>query len=158
MNKEEIIELLREKKTKEAKLNLKEIEMKKILIELENLNKEDYVINMTPVYVEGGKTNFVQSKVENTIIKKEEAKEKLETRIKTIENEIKILKLDVDEINIRLEVLNYIEKEVLMQFYVNDKTLEDIGNFTYYEIRQQTRGPRTIKRIIEKALNKLQEI
>ena len=158
MSKDELIELLREFKKKEAQLRLKEIERKKKELALEQLVKQEYEVNITPTYTEGSKSNEIKSKIEKVIVNKEEKRNQLEEEIKELDKEINLLQLEVEEINVRLGMLNYIEKEILTDYYVNENKLEDIGNFTYYRIRQQTRGVKAIKRIIEKALKKMIEI
>lgn len=157
MNRDEIIDLLKKSKTKEAKLRLKEIEKQKKEIQLNELKKE-YKINITPVFSEGGKGNAVNSKVESAVVNKYSDIEELEKEIKELKKEIEILSLEVEETNVRLGTLSYMEKEILTDYFVNGMSYEDIGNFTYYKIRQQTRGVKAIKRIIDRALDKLLEI
>ena len=157
MKKEEIIELLKDLKNREANLKLKEIEKKKKEIELNKI-KEEYNINITPVYMHGGKANKISSKVENTVINKCTDIEILEKELKEIEENIEILKLELEEINVRLTSLTYIEKEILIDRFVNEMSYDDIGNITYYRIKQQTREYKAIKRIIDNALSKLQKI
>lgn len=158
MNKDEMIEMLKQFKTKEAQLKLKEIDFKKKTIELNKIMEEEYSINITPKYTEGSKSNEISSKVENAVIRKSAKIIELEEELKKLQEEIDVLKLDVEEINVRLGTLSYIEKEVLTDYYVNENKLEDIGNFTYYRLRQQTRSAKTIKRLIENAVNKLAKI
>lgn len=158
MNSNEMIEILKMFKTKEAQLKLKEIDLKKKTIELNKLLEEEYNINITPQYTEGSKGTEINSKVENAVVKKNTKITELEEEIKKLQEEIDILKLDVEEINVRLGTLSYIEKEILTDYYVNETKLEDIGNFTYYRLRQQTRSAKTIKRLIENAVNKLAKI
>ena len=158
MNKDEIISLLKQSKEKEAQLEMRKIEKRKKEIQLEYLKQEEYKINITPAYTEGMKSNIISSKVEKLVINKDSEIERLEKEIKEIEKEIELLELDVKINNIVLGTLTYLEKEILIDYYVNEMSLTDIGNLTYYRIRQQTRGEKTIKRMIERAFYKLEKI
>lgn len=158
MSKDELIDLLKEFKKKEAQLKLKEIERKKKELLLTELEEQEHEINITSTYTEGSKSNEIKSKVESTVVNRDEEINELKDEIKELDKEIDLLKLEVEEINVRLGMLNYIEKEILTDYYVNESKLEDIGNFTYYRLRQQTRGVKAIKRIIEKALKKMVEV
>lgn len=153
-----MIEMLKQFKTKDAQLKLKEIDYKKKTIKLNKIKEEEYSINITPKYVEGSKSNEINSKVENAVMKKNTKIIELEEELKKLQEEIDILKLDVEEINVRLGTLSYLEKEILIDYYVNESKPEDIGDFTYYRIRHQTRSAKTIKRLIENAVNKLARI
>jgi hypothetical protein len=158
MNKEDIIELLKEHKQKEAQLKLKENAKKRKELNLQELKEIGYNPKITPTYSEGGKSNLVNSKVEQDVINLDEKISSLKKEIKELEKEIEILRLDVDEINIRLGALTYLEKELLTDYYINKMSLEDIGNITYYRVKHQTRSESTVKRKIETIIEKMSKI
>ena len=47
------------------------------------------------------------------------------------------------------------EREILIAYYIDGRTAEDIGNNLYFQLFNQTRSNRHIQRIIEKATNKM---
>lgn len=61
----------------------------------------------------------------------------------------------VDLIDDRLECLKYKEKELLIAYYVDGRSYDDIGNNLYFKLFNQTRNWETIKKIIERALDKM---
>lgn len=158
MNKNDIIELLKNYKERQAKLDLKRNEKRRKEIQLEKLKEKDFEINIVPNYSEGGKGNGTSSKTENAVVRKDSDIKSLEKELKELEREIELLELDVKDIDIRLGMLTYLEKEILVDYLINEMTYEEIGNLTYYKLRQQTRGEKAIKRIIEKAFSKLEKI
>lgn len=157
MNKEETKEMLKKYKEKQAKLDLKQNIKKRKIRELIKIEK-DIKINITPKYIEGSKSNKVESNVENTVVNKDEKVEELKKEIQELDDEIEELKLDIEEVNIRLGYLNYLEKEIITAYYVDELSPEYIGNHTYYEIKHQTRGEEAIKKIINRILRKLENL
>ena len=158
MNKEEIIELLKEYKNKQGKLELKKLEKRKKELQLKYKREEEIKTSLTQSYAEGGKTNQVSSKVENSVIKKSEEIETLEKEIEELNKDIEQLEIDVEEVNIRLGSLTYLEKEIITAYYIDGFSAEYIGNNTYYKIKHQTRSERTILRIIENILKKIEKL
>lgn len=49
----------------------------------------------------------------------------------------------------------YKEREILIAYYIDGRTAEDIGNNLYFRLFNQTRSNRHIQRIIENATNKM---
>ena len=90
-------------------------------------------------------------KIEENETKKEVAKEKIEE----LEADVRKLREKVDLIDDRLESLKYKEREILMAYYIDGRTAEDIGNNLYFRLFNQTRSNRHIQRIIEKATEKM---
>lgn len=154
MNKEELIDLLKEYKKNQAKKDLRILEKKRLLKAIGKID-DDYEVSITPIYQEGSKGNQVTSKVENKVVKKDEKVEDIEKRIKDLDEEIEDLDYKLKQIDIRLGSLKRIEKEVITAFYVDEMDPYDIGNDTYYRIKHQTRSEKTIKRMIEKITEKL---
>ena len=87
-------------------------------------------------------------------INEKEKKEAVE-RIKELIKEIEELKNKVTETSIRLSALKYKEKQILFAFYVEGRSYEDIGNNLHFKLFNQTRDTEAIKKIVEKATNKM---
>lgn len=158
MNKNEIIESLKTHKERQAKLDLRKNEKRRKEIKLARLKEEEYKINITPIYEEARRGNAINSKVENAVVKKDDNIEVLEKEIIELGREIELLEIDVNDINIRLGALTYLEKEILTDYLINKMNCTEIGNITYYKIKQQTRSEKTIREIIKRALEKLEKI
>ena len=158
MNKEETIELLKAYKERQAKLDLKKNAKRKKEIQLEILKEEEYKVNITPGYSEGVRANNINSRVENAVVKRNSNIEILENEIKELTRDIELLEIDVREIDIRLGMLTYLEKEILIDNLINEMTYTEIGNITYYRVKHQTRAEKAIQRIVKRALDKLEKI
>ena len=72
-----------------------------------------------------------------------------------VEDEIKDINSKLEEVEIRLEALKRKEREILIDYYVEGNTLEQIGNITYYKLFGQTRSDKAVQKIIERATNKM---
>ena len=153
MNKDELIELLRTHKQTSAKrdLNLNDIgKIKRDIKKIEN----DYSTNITPTYQEGSKSNEMSSKVESAVIRKDTRIIEKEEIIRKLEEENEDLNYILNQVNIRLGSLTYIEKTVLTSRYIDEMEYDYIGNKVFYEIKHQTRGEDAIKKICKKSTEK----
>ena len=141
MSKEELIELLRDYKENKAKLNIKLKELKNNRIKLKEIDVE------TSITSSFGINQDIHSKnqISNKVLKK----------IEELEADIRKLREKVDLIDDRLECLKYKEKELLIAYYVDGRSYDDIGNNLYFKLFNQTRNWETIKKIIERALDKM---
>ena len=72
-----------------------------------------------------------------------------------MEEETKDLDYELNQVNIRLGALTYVEKTVLEARYIDEMEYDDIGNKVFYDIKHQTRSGDTIKKICKKALSKM---
>ena len=156
MSKDELITLLKEYKENKAKLNIRLKELKTARIKLKNCNST--YTNMTSNYginQDIHSKNQISNKVLNRIEKNETKREELEEEIKNLEAEVRKLRDKVDAVNDRLEGLKYKEKELLVAYYVDGRTAEEIGNNLYLQLFNQTRSDRHIQRIIDKAIQKM---
>lgn len=156
MNKEELILLLKEYKENKARLNIKLKELKIARIKLKSC--DDVETNMTASY---GINQDIHSKnqISNTVLKKveenETRREQLREEIKELEESVKDLREKVEAVEDRLECLKYREKELLIAYYIDGRTAEDIGNKLYFQLFNQTRSPRRIQMIIDEATEKM---
>lgn len=155
MSKEELIELLRDYKENKAKLNIKLKELKNNRIKLKEIDVETSITSSfginQDIHSKNQISNKVLKKIEENETKKEVAKEKIEE----LEADVRKLREKVDLIDDRLESLKYKEREILVAYYIDGRTAEDIGNNLYFRLFNQTRSDRHIQRIIEKATEKM---
>lgn len=155
MSKEELIELLRDYKENKAKLNIKLKELKSNRIKLKKIDVETSITSSfginQDIHSKNQISNKVLKKIEENETKKEVAKEKIEE----LEADVRKLREKVDLIDDRLESLKYKEREILVAYYIDGRTAEDIGNNLYFRLFNQTRSNRHIQRIIEKATEKM---
>lgn len=157
MSKEEIIDLLKTYKEKEARKSLR-IQDKQSLQRRRAKIEVDYETNMTSIYQEGGKGNQTTSKVENKILMKKEKIEEITKQIKEINEEIVELDYELAQVNIRLGSLNELENKIITAYYIDNQDYNYIGNVIYYEVKHQTRSEETIKRMVAQILNKLTKL
>ncbi len=154
MSKEELIKLLKKHKQTTAKKGLNLNDIDKLKRDIEKI-KRDYSTSTTQTYQEGSRSNEVTSKVENAVVRKDEKIIEKEEEIKRLEEEIIDLDYELNQVNIRLGALTYIEKTVLEARYIDEMEYDDIGNKVFYDIKHQTRSEDTIKKICKKALSKM---
>lgn len=155
MNKEELINLLKNYKENNAKLNIKLKELKTARI---NLKCDDFETSTTSnlgINQDIHSKNKISNKVLDKIEKNDERREVTKQKISDLEAEVRELREKVDTVKDRLDGLKYKEREILMAYYIDGRTAEDIGNNLYFRLFNQTRSNRHIQRIIENATNKM---
>ena len=156
MNREDFIKLLKDYKENKAKLNIKLKELKTARIKLKTYN--DVETSLTPSYginQDIHSQNQISNKVLSKVEENETIKEELLIKIGKLENEVKELRGKVEAVDDRLEGLKYKEKQLLIAYYIDGRSYEEIGNQLYFHLFNQTRSWETIKKIIEKATNKM---
>ena len=156
MNREDLIMLLKEYKENKAKLNIRLKELKMNRIQLKAYEEID--ISITPSYGQNSdihSKNKISNKILDSVEKNETKKEHLIEKISKLEEIVKELRNKVEAVEDRLEGLKYKERELLVAYYIDGRTAEDIGNRLYFELFNQTRSDRHIQRIIEKATEKM---
>lgn len=163
MNKSELIELLKDYKQNIAKLKLRKREKEKCEIRLILYKRlESGTTANLGVNCDIHSKNQISNKTEKTVIdmieiNEKEKKEAVE-RIKELIKEIEELENKVTETSIRLSALKYKEKQILFAFYVEGRSYEDIGNNLHFKLFNQTRDTEAIKKIVEKATNKMLDL
>lgn len=156
MNKEDLINLLKEYKENKARLNIKLKELKNARIKLKFC--DDVETNMTSSY---GINQDIHSKnqISNKVLKKvednETRRENIQKNIKGLEEEVRTIREKVDAVEDRLIGLKYKERELLVAYYIDGRTAENISRTLYYEMYQRTCTPRYVQKIIEKATSKM---
>ena len=93
----------------------------------------------------------VSRKVEENDIKRIELKNKIEE----LEEEVRELREKVEAVEDRLIGLKYKERELLVAYYIDGRTAENISRTLYYDMYQRTCTPRYIQKIIDKATQKM---
>ena len=159
MTKKELIELLKEYKQNKAKLNIKLKELKSARIKLKAC--EDIETSTTTTYGQNQdihSKNKISDKVLSKIEQNDARRLELEKEIENLENTVKELRNKVEVVEDRLESLKYKEREILIAYYVEGKTAETIGEHDYEEISGRKCTGRYIRKIVEKATEKMIKI
>ena len=156
MTKEELIQLLKEYKQNKAKLNIKLKELKSTRIKLKAC--DDIDTNTTTAYGENQdihSKNKISNKVLSKIEENDTKRLELEEEIESLEEIVKELRGKVESVEDRLIGLKYKERELLVAYYIDGRTAENISRTLYYDMYQRNCTPRYIQKIIEKATNKM---
>ena len=160
MTKENLIRDLKEYKENIARLKLRRREKKKYERRLKQYRSiETSVTGCVGQNSDIHSKNQISNKVEKAALETIEINEneirEAKERIKELTKEIEDLEDKVQETSIRLSALKYKEKEILYAFYVEGRSYEDIGNNLHFRLFNQTRDTEAIKKIVEKATNKM---
>lgn len=159
MSKEELINLLKSYKKNKAKLTIKLKELKNKRIKLKYCQKtETSITSSFGINQDIHSKNKIGNKVLDRIEKNDEIKRNTEEEIKELEEEVRTLRENVEAVEDRLEGLKYKEREILVAYYIDGRTYEDIGENLHYKLFQQKRNWETIKKIVEKATKKMIEL
>lgn len=159
MNKSDLIGLLKTYKENKAKLNIKLKELKVARIKLKSLEETETSLTTTyGVNQDIHSKNQISNKVLNKIEEKESKTEQLEEEIRQLEKLVRELREKVEAVKDRLEGLKYKERELLIAYYIDGRTAENISRTLYYDMYQRTCTPRYVQKIIEKATQKMTNI
>lgn len=158
MTKDQLILLLKNYKENRAKLKLKLREKESILRKLESLKNVSLSVTSYENNSDIHSKNIITDKVGNKASNNLDTELDLKSELDKVENEIKELNSKLEEVDIRLEALKYKEREVLVAYYIDGCTYEDIGNRVYYKLFNQTRSTRNIQDIVDKATQKILKI
>ena len=156
MNKSELIELLKNYKENKAKLNikLKEIKTKRLQLkgceEVESSFTRGYGINQD-IHSKNQISNKVLTKIEQNDTRRNNIKNEIES----LEEEIRKLRESVEAVEDRLIGLKYKERELLVAYYIDGRTAENISRTLYYDMYKRTFTKIYIKKIIDKATQKM---
>jgi len=156
MNKDELIVLLKEYKENKAKLiiKLKELKTKRIQLkaceEIETSLTSSYGVNQ-----DIHSKNKISDKVLKRIEENDHKRQEFESEIKKLENIVKELRYKTETVEDRMKALKYKERKIFEAYYIEGRSYEEIGTQLYFELFKQTRNWETIKKITEKALNKI---
>ena len=158
MTREDLIVLLKEYKENKARLNIKLKELKNSRIKLKYVDSDT---NMTSSYGDNQdihSKNQISDKVSRKVEENDTKRIELEKRIEILEEEVRKLREKVDAVEDRLIGLKYKERELLVAYYIDGRTAENISRTLYYDMYQRTCTPRYIQKIIDKATQKMVNI
>ncbi len=158
MTKEQLILLLKNYKENKAKLKLKLREKESILRKIESLKNVSLSVTSYEENSNIHSKNIITDKVGNKVSDNLDTELDLKAELERVENDIKELNTKLEEVDIRLEALKYKEKEILVAYYVEGHTYEDIGENVYYKLFNQKRSTRNIQDIVDKATQKILKI
>lgn len=156
MTKSELIELLKSYKENKAKLNIRLKELKSARIKLKSLEDIDFSLSVSyGLNQDIHSKNKISDKVGKQVEQNDTKRIELQKEIEDLEKTVRELREKVEAVDDRLEGLRYKERELLYAYYIEGRTYEDIGNNLYFKLFNQTRDKDTIKKIIEKATQKM---
>lgn len=160
MTKESLIKDLKEYKENIARLKLRRRDKRMYERRIKQYSSiETSVTGCVGLNSDIHSKNQISNKVERAVLDAIEINEReikeAEEKIKELTREIEFLEDKVQETSIRLSALKYKEKEILYAFYVEGRSYEDIGNNLHFKLFNQTRDTEAIKKIVEKATNKM---
>lgn len=155
MTREDLIVLLKEYKENKARLNIKLKELKTSRIKLKYVDSDT---NMTSSYGDNQdihSKNQISDKVSRKVEENDIKRIELEKKIEELEEEVRELRDKVEAVEDRLIGLKYKERELLVAYYIDGRTAENISRTLYYDMYQRTCTPRYIQKIIDKATQKM---
>lgn len=158
MTREDLIILLKEYKENKARLNIKLKELKTLRIKLKYVDSDT---NLTSSYGDNQdihSKNQISDKVSRKVEENDTKRIELEKKIEDLEEEVRKLRGKVDAVEDRLIGLKYKERELLVAYYIDGRTAENISRTLYYDMYQRTCTPRYIQKIIDKATQKMVNI
>lgn len=156
MNKSELIELLKSYKENKAKLNIKLKDLKSARIKLKYINNTE--TSMTTMYGTNQdihSKNQISDKVSRKVEENDTKRIELEERIEKLEEEVRQLREKVEAVEDRLVGLKYKEREILVAYYIDGRTAQNIGDKLYFQMYNRTCSARYIQKIIDKATQKM---
>lgn len=155
MTKEQLVVLLKRYKENKAKLKLKLKEKERVIRKIEQVKEVSISAVRTEINNDIHSKNSISDKVGNNAADNIDKENEYREELDVIEAEIIELNESIEEIDIRLDALKYKEKQILIAYYIDGCTYEDIGNRIYWELFKQTRSSRHIQRMIEKSTEKI---
>ena len=156
MIKDDLIMLFKNYNENKSKLELRKRE--KRMIEARLNAEEDIetsISSATGINSDIRSKNIISDKVGNAVIKSMSKREEDEKRLKELNQEIIKLQDKVEEIEIRLRGLKYKEREILIAYYAEGRTAEDIAYNLYFRLFNRTCSKRYIEKIIQKSTEKI---
>lgn len=155
MTRENLKALLKEYKENKARLNIKLKELKTARIKLKYIDSDT---NLTSSYGDNQdihSKNQISDKVSKKVEENDIKRIELESKIEELEKKVKELREKVEAVEDRLVGLKYKERELLIAYYIDGRTAENISRTLYYDMYQRTCTPRYIQKIIDKATQKM---
>ena len=159
MNREDLIYLFDKNKEDISKYEKNKKRIREINIIIEKI-KKDTNTKTTTSYKEvpSGKTNTISNTIEDCVESKDEKIKELEEEKTELEAENIILKSRIEDVEILLKALKFKERTIIVEHYIEGNTYEDIGNRIYWKLFEQKRDGETIRKIADKAIEKMLKI
>ena len=159
MKREQLIELFDKNKEDLSKYEKNKKTIREINKMIDKLKKNtDTKITTTYKEISSGATNSISNTIQDCIEKKEERIKELEEEKAQLEAENTTIKSRIDDVEIFLKALKFKEKTIIVEHYIEGNSYEDIGNRVYWNLFKQTRDSQTIKRIADKAIEKMTKL
>lgn len=158
MTREELVILLKEYKENKARLNIKLKELKTSRAKLKYIDSDTNVTSSYGNNQDIHSKNQISDKVSRKVEENDTKRIELEKRIEILEEEVRKLREKVDAVEDRLIGLKYKERELLVAYYIDGRTAENISRTLYYDMYQRNCTPRYIQKIIDKATQKMVNI
>ena len=156
MTRDDLILLFKDYNENKSKLELRQREKRMIEKRLEGEREiETSITNSYGLNNDIRSKNSTSDKVCNAVIKDITKNEEDKKRLKDLEEEIIKLKDKVEEVEIRLRGLKYKEREILIAYYAEGRTAEDIAYNLYFRLFNRTCSKRYIEKIIQKSTEKI---
>lgn len=153
MDKEQMIEHLRNYKTYKYQIHNLEKEIKKLNAIIFDFNIR--LTNQMGINADIHSKNKTSDKVSEAVIELEKKREKNQLQVNQLMMEKQKLTEYVDEVDSFLKALYDIERVAVENFFVNHRTKFDIGENIFLKEFGVPKSEKTITNIINKAFNKL---
>ena len=159
MNRENLITLFDKNKEDISKYEKNKKRIRDINIIIEKIKKNtDTKVTATYKETPSGNTNVISNKIEDCLERKEERIKELEEEKIKLEAENIIIKSRIEDVEILLKALKFKEKTIIVEHYIEGNSYDDIGNRVYWNLFKQTRGGEAIKKIADRAIEKMLKI
>ena len=156
MKREQLIELFDKNKEDLSKYEKNKKTIREINKMIDKLKKNtDTKITTTYKEISSGATNSISNTIQDCVERKEERIKELEEEKEQLEAENIMIKSRIDDVEIFLKALKFKEKTIIVEHYIEGNSYEDIGNRVYWTLFKQTRDSQTIKRIADRAIEKM---
>jgi len=159
MTKENLIELFDNNNETLSKYEKNKKRIKEINKNIERIKKQnDTKVTVSYKEISSGKTNAISSNIENAIERKEKTIKELKEEKANLEAENEKLQSKIEDVEIALKALKFKERTIIIEHYIEGNSYEDIGNRVFWKIFGQTRGWEAIKKIADRAIEKMLKI
>lgn len=156
MKREQLIELFDKNKEDLSKYEKNKKTIREINKMIDKLKKNtDTKITTTYKEISTGATNSISNTIQDCVEKKEERIKELEEEKAQLEAENVAIKSRIDDVEIFLKALKFKEKTIIVEHYIEGNSYEDIGNRVFWNIFKQTRNGDTIKKVADRAMEKM---
>lgn len=156
MKREQLIELFDKNKEDLSKYEKNKKTIREINKMIDKLKKNtDTKITTTYKEISSGATNSISNTIQDCVEKKEERIKELEEEKAQLEAENVAIKSRTDDVEIFLKALKFKEKTIIVEHYIEGNSYEDIGNRVFWNIFKQTRNGDTIKKVADRAIEKM---